>query len=132
MVANVKSLNIFALGLTLLIVTGCGGSWDSRIPKRYIVTGKVTLDGKPLEKASIIFSSAADAQLGISASGEVVNGQYKIIATPGTKAVKISNISEVKKNVFKNLIPPKYNSKTSLEAEISEENNEFDFELKSQ
>lgn len=119
------------LGCSLFLFAGCGAGKDSRIPQRYTISGIVTLDGKPLESGSIRFSSPADAKLGISSGGNVVDGRYELMATEGTKSVQISCMKETSKNVFKNLVPPKYNLKSSLEAEVGEDTKEVDFELTS-
>ena len=49
--------------------------------------------------------------------------------TPGLKKVKINQTVETRPNVFEDLIPAKYNSKTTLEADVSQENKQFDYEL---
>ncbi len=120
-----------SLLVSLLLLVGCGDQGGSRIPPRYMVSGTVTLDGEPLKSGSIRFSSPEDASLGISSGGDVVDGNYEFMAIPGKKSVKISCMKEVKKHVFQNLIPPKYNLKSTLTAEVIEETQQIDFKLKS-
>ena len=98
------------------------------------MSGVITIDGKPLESGSIIFSSPEESKLGISSGSSVVDGKYELLALPGTKSVKITSVKEVRLNVFKNLVPPKYNSKTTLEAEVTEDAEDaepINFELSS-
>lgn len=117
------------LGCSLFLFAGCGEGEDSRIPQRYPLSGLITIDGEPLAGGSITFSSPEDAKIGISAGGSIVDGRYELLATPGAKSVKISCIEEPRKNVFKDIIPSKYNLKSSLVAEVTEGKNQFDFEL---
>ena len=49
--------------------------------------------------------------------------------TPGPKKVKISQTVETKPNFFENMVPAKFNTQTTLEADVNEENRQFDFEL---
>jgi len=126
---KMMTVNAFALSATLLCFAGCGSRSDSRIPPRDSVSGVVTLDGKPIASGSITFFSAEDARQGIQASTSIVDGRYELLVTPGKKQVKISQVEETKPNVFEDLIPAKYNSKTTLEADVSGENKEFDFPL---
>lgn len=128
---NKQMLSPLLLGCSLFLFAGCGGEEDSRIPQRYSVSGLVTIDGEPLASGSIAFSSPEDATIGISSGGSIVDGRYELLATPGSKSVKISCIEETSTNVFKDIVPPKYNLKTSLEAEVSENKKQFDFQLTS-
>ena len=122
--------SIFGLtGLALIILVGCGGEVDSRIPDRDSVTGTVTLDGEALPDGSISFSSAEDSARGIRASTSIIDGQYKLLVTPGKKKVKINRLVDISELKTVEKIPAKYNSKTTLEADVSSENRTFDFEL---
>lgn len=64
----------FAKGLTLLLLAmaGCGPATD-----RLEISGKITLDGKPLDSGSIRFTSAAGEKLLVSGA-MIVNGEYDI------------------------------------------------------
>jgi len=74
-------------GIALMIVLGCGGGGDE-FPKRYPVTGKVILNGKPATKGSVTFSPV-DAANGRAAGGEIQpNGTYRLTTvTPGDGAL---------------------------------------------
>ena len=110
---------------------GCAPPSDSRIPPRDQVNGTVTLDGDPVDKGSITFFASDDVSRGIQASTSIKNGKYELLVTPGKKKVKISKVEETRTDVFENVVPAKYNSATTLEADVSAENRQFDFELKS-
>lgn len=122
------AVSAFVLGVSLLFA-GCGRQSDSRIPPRDSVSGVITLDGEPIAKGSITFFSSEDSRRGIQASTSIVDGRYELLVTPGKKMVKISNVEETKPDIFEDLVPVKYNLKTTLEVEVSGENKQFDFQL---
>jgi hypothetical protein len=120
-------------GLALLIaVAGCSGPES--------IAGKVTLDGKPLDGAAVVFfpegpdaetivgSTDADGQFIITpaAGNEIAYGKYKVIVS------KREELTQAQINAFitpKELLPPKYSdlAKTELTAEI---NSSSDIELR--
>ena len=119
----------------LFLFSGCGAGGDEG-PARYKVTGRVTLDGKPLETGRINFLGGEGGGDG----GEINNGSYSLQATEGNKRVEITATRVSDKSVegksdvneTESLIPETYNSKSTLTAEISsDEPNEFSFDLKS-
>jgi len=65
--------------LALLPCTGCGSSSEG---VRAAVQGKVTLDGKPLEAAAIVFH-CGQGEGKITAFGLVENGSFEIAAEEG-------------------------------------------------
>jgi hypothetical protein len=71
-------------GVGAVLVLGCGDT--TGLEKRYPVSGKVTYQGKPLEKGRINFiPTQAD---GRAAGGEVENGDYSLTtAEPGDGAM---------------------------------------------
>ena len=123
-----KAVVIIAVGACLLSPIGCRTS-DSRLPNRDGVSGTVTLDGQKVDGGTITFFSEKDVAAGIQASASIKDGRYEILVTPGLKKVKINQTVETRPNVFEDLIPAKYNSKTTLEADVSQENKQFDYEL---
>lgn len=133
---------ILCAGLTLLVVAGCGG------PKRGAVNGKATLDGQPVEDGTISFVSTASPP-GPSAWGKIAAGSYSIPAGegPGVGPVKVE-VRWSRKTGKKTpavapapagamieetieAVPPKYNVKSELKAEIKPGANKLNFELKS-
>lgn len=143
---NPKYLGRFNLysfvGLLLAaVMAGCGGGG----PKRYAVTGTVTLKGQNLDKGNIMFAPAEGS--GTQQGAEIVNGSYQLAAKdgllPGKYKVSISSPeggasggaidlpgdpAEAKPATEK--IPEKYNAKTELTADITAGGeNKFDFKL---
>ena len=124
-----KAVVIIVVCSCLLPPIGCGSSEDSRLPSRDAVSGTVTLDGNKVDGGSITFFAEKDVAAGIQASASIKDGKYEILVTPGLKKVKINQTVETQTNIFENLIPAKYNSETTLEANVSQENKQFNFEL---
>jgi ABC-type transport system substrate-binding protein len=134
--------------LSMIALAGCGGSKAG--PATVEVTGTVTLDGTPVDAASVLFSpeiGSGDGRLASQAmtddegrfklSTHVGAGKYKPGIVPGKYVVTISKLdTAAAKNTFsppKNLLPPKYaDPKTStLTAEVAAgQANDFPFPLK--
>lgn len=126
------------LGIAAFAVPGCGGSG----PQKYKVSGTVTFDGANVKEGRILFVPK-DGK-GPADGGEIVDGKYTLECTAGKKRVEIraTTKSKVPHKMPKGmdmpgpdmveLIPAKYNSKTTLEAEVTTDpdNNTFDFPLK--
>ena len=126
------------------LMAGCGGPSG---PVKVTVTGKITLDGKPVPNGQVIFSDAA----GVVAadSGDIKNGQFSFRSTLGSKKVSISSMqaSADKKaavggipgdpvseknpaTVYEDIIPEKYNSKTELKVDVTQKGpNDFPLTL---
>lgn len=148
---------------TLMFLTVCcfgcsGGGTEVELEK---VSGVVTMDGKPLAYAVVVFKP----QEGNPSSGQTdVSGKYELVhranapgAIPGKHTVWItqgqpptsegdpeSNIDSAATGVGsedletpkgkaapKNPIPAKYNTKTTLTAEVKQGENTIDFKLES-
>jgi hypothetical protein len=71
------------LALGILAITGCGGDNGIRI------TGTATLDGEPIDKASLFF--APDDGKGPTVGGSVASGKFDVSGlTPGKKRVTVT------------------------------------------
>ncbi len=138
------SVLLLLLCLSMPALLGC-----NRNPlDRQAVSGRVTLDGKPLDQGTIQFCPKV-AQGGIFAGGLVVDGTYEIplakglppgaytvrisAAIPGTFAPVQGPPGPSMSRPLMERIPPKYNSNSELTAEVkSEGGNVFDFTLSGQ
>ena len=132
-------IRIVALASVFLVGVwaGCGGSSG---PARYVVSGKVTFQGQPVEEGEITFQDPAAGQVnsgqlgaGGAYSTELQAGKYNVSVAPPLVEVKGGPDSPpdmVPKKV--NNIPKKYwvQEKSDLKAEVSKEQRKFDFELK--
>lgn len=136
-------LMILACGLAFLL-SGCGAAVDG--PDRSIVTGIVTYDGEPVETGQIWFLPAAGREAP-QAGAAIVKGIYrvenkggvplgsctvKITAERPEEGVKIVADGGPEDIPMQQYLPPKYNEKTELTADIvaSAEPVVVDFELK--
>lgn len=136
---NWKSyLPVMALsaGLLLAGLAGCGGGSDA--PQRYPILGRVTLDGNPLEHGEVLILPA-DGK-GRPDAGAIKNGEFAIDCTSGSKRVEITSTKEIPPASsggmpdYVALIPKKYNSASTLTAEVKPSrnvsDNTFEFSLK--
>jgi len=121
-------------------LAGCAGGEA----KRYAVSGVVKWRGKPLDQGAITFL-AEDPALGSGGGDMIKDGRYSIPAKqgllPGRYKVMITSVDP--KNqvpdpdalpgylpVPKDRIQPRYNTRTTLTAEVKAEGkNTFDFEV---
>lgn len=132
-----RSVPSFILSLCLI---GCSGDADT--PDLGQVSGKVTLDEKPLPKANVTFmpedgggrgatgttndSGVYELKYSPDAYG-AIPGKYKVtISTKGTTTDAEGNDVAVPETV-----PMEYNVQTTLSREVKAGDNTFDFPLKS-
>ncbi|MEW4563163.1 hypothetical protein AB1K70_11590 [Bremerella sp. JC770] len=120
--------------LCLAALAGCSKTRPTI--ERYHVTGTVSLNGDPVDHGEILFTSPEDVASGNEGSGMIVDGKYDLMSTPGAKQVRIYASETIGKdqqgmNKIVDLIPPKYNRKTTLTVEIPPEEHVANFELQS-
>ena len=129
----------------LLALYGCDSSGMKYAP----VTGKVTMDGKPLAKVSVVFSPLPKpgSDIAGNTAGGVTdeNGQYTLkTSTPdgglkdgaqvGKHKVRISlqeTRGEGDRSVTREKLPKKYNEQTTLTADVTAGGPPIDFPLTS-
>lgn len=119
-----------------MLFAGCGPQG----PKTYTVSGTVTFDGQPVAEGEIAFRDAAGQERGYG--GKITAGKYSFESTPGSKTVEITAMREIpgkmvednpgeKTPAMEMYIPAKYNSETTLTAEVSDSGeNVLNFDLK--
>jgi len=114
-----------------LFLAGCSNAG----PNSYRVTGTVTLDGQPLEEADILFLPL-DPAVGPDA-GQIRDGKFTFQAKAGSKRVEIRTSRPVRIKtamgetiIWKNHLPGRYNTKTTLQAEVTPKGeNDFTYQL---
>jgi hypothetical protein len=113
------------------VVAGCGEGGPQIAP----VSGRVTLDGRPLASADVSFQP--DEAQRASAGRTDADGRYQLMykrgepgALVGEHTVRISVSREIVRNPP--AIPARYDTQSELRREVkSGEDNVFDFELTS-
>jgi hypothetical protein len=138
-------MSVLVLGLPLAIAAGCQKSHAAAIQK-IPIQGTVTLDGKPLEGAEVVFTTsllstftaetAADGsfQLSSSAGGPAAcSGPCKVtiskfLMPPGKTAQP--NLSPQLQGA-RQIVPPRYSDAlyTTLSVNVAEGGGKFDFPL---
>ncbi|HUP78393.1 MAG TPA: hypothetical protein VM260_07480 [Pirellula sp.] len=74
----------FVAALTFLTIAGCGGVNDGRV----LVSGSVTLDGKPLDGGTIAFIGGGGGALATASTNK--EGKFQMQVALGTNKVTIS------------------------------------------
>lgn len=144
---------LFLVGVSSFLI-GCETD-DQEMVQRASVSGKVTLDGKPLEAGIIVFHSDPKKTDGaaVNAFSFVENGFYHIDADQGpaigsarvefrSKPLQREQLEDVVDHAAKSRsrhqppmtvveIPTKYGSESKLQVEMLEGENNHDFQLDS-
>jgi hypothetical protein len=123
----------FATMIVTTLIAGCGSGGMGE------VTGKVTLDGKPVSGLEVKFEPN-DPKIGTTAIGYTqADGTYKLHypgsqtgAPVGEYTVRIT-VGEADEDTGQQLrVAPKYNAESELSATVKPGDNTFDFEVTSQ
>jgi hypothetical protein len=112
-----RSIVAAAVACAMLITMGCGESG----PKRFHVSGKVTLDGSPLSSGQVVFEPDATAgNRGPTGYAEIVNGEYDT-AKNGKGTVGGAHIVRIM-GESANLRTREYQTKVDLGSQSSTQN----------
>lgn len=137
-IADAGVIAAFAAGLLLLaliVATGCSAK-PKDMPELGVVTGTVTLDGKPLDKVTVVFESES----GRSSFGSTdATGRYELIYAGNAKGAVVgpnkvvinSQLDAPPGPDWKDPVPARYNAKSELKADVVAGKNTFDFPLES-
>jgi hypothetical protein len=113
----------------LLLFSGCA---PSDRPELGSVRGRVTLDGKPMANTTVSFQPVGGGRQSCGNTDE--DGRYELTylrdirgARLGKHRVTIGSSDQV--TPLKKRLPERYNTKTTLEAEVRAGENQFDFTL---
>lgn len=130
--ARRAALAAVAIGLAA-VAGGCGQGGN--LSK---VTGKVSYDGQPVPEGRILFRSTD----GRAYSGPITNGEYEVMCEPGKMRVEIIASRVIPGKFVKGengekepipaaemYIPAKYNSASTLTAEVKSSSTEVPFDL---
>jgi hypothetical protein len=137
---------VTALLTIALAIAGCGGAKDSI--EREPVSGKVTLDGKPLDDAQITFAPEEGDDPAAGAGAPIRGGSYNLSRSEGPavgshrvsiwarrptgKKIPSDDQPGTTFDEMREVIPDRYNAQSSLKADIKKgATNQFDFDLTS-
>jgi len=133
----------WCLVFSFVLIAGCG-SREYTGERRFPLSGKVSVDGQPMEFGVISFLPEGEG--GRVSGGPIKNGTYAVDeargATAGKYRVEIRWNKPTGRRVkdaygeeimdeYKEGLPDKYHTKSELTAEVSSKQTMFDFELKS-
>lgn len=134
-----------AMAVAILIVglSGCGGEKTMAT-----VSGTVSLDGNPLENGAISFYPiSGGASMAPQSAGAVIDrsGRYRATILPGRFRVEITSsrpVGQQKRyadipdspmdDILEEVVPPIYNTASTLQHDISLDTKTLDFSLSSQ
>ncbi|UUO06393.1 hypothetical protein M4951_23985 [Blastopirellula sp. J2-11] len=137
-----KALTLFAL-LAAATSLGCSGNSG---PQSFPVQGKVTYEGKPLSRGTIIFNPVNEAlpasrgeiqadgtyKLSLAQKGDgAVPGEHRVIVNSSTQVKQGMEIDDPNYELPRPLVPIKYSSlsTTPLSQTVKAEANTIDIEL---
>ena len=120
------------IALPFAVLAGCGTSSDG--PEIAPVSGVVTLDGKPVTNASVVFESSNGVVAFGNTNGE---GVYELNYLDGQKGAEVgSNTVRIETVLdapppanYRDPIPAKYNQRSELKADVQPGQNTHDFAL---
>lgn len=128
--------------LLLALLTSAIGCGRTEGPKTAVVTGKINLDGKPLETGSISFLPV-DGN-GVPSGAKISQGTYRADVPPGFKRVEIRAQKVVGQkeaypgapnspmyDIVEELIPLRYNAQSELKTTVAGQASPVDFNLES-
>ncbi|MBX7167344.1 MAG: hypothetical protein K1X74_13520 [Pirellulales bacterium] len=134
--------------LLLTLILGAAGGCEQAAVARAEVHGRVTLDGQPLARGSIVFVPAGEAA-GPKAGGQIVGGRYALAAAEGpvvgrlqvqiraeqsSTAYPIADVRAYQAHgeeaPLPEIVPEQYNEHSVLFVDaVAEQSNELNFDL---
>ncbi len=123
------TLAVYAAAITCALLPGC---LQSDRPPLGLVAGVVTLDGRPLAGANLVFEPVEGGRASTGYTDE--NGRYELIYIRHDKGAKVGRHKVIinagaPDSGRAEIVPPRYNENSSLVAEVKAGNNTLDFLL---
>ena len=124
-----KRLRRMVFLIATFVLLGCGGATAIDPADTVEVTGKVTLDGKPLGDAEIYMIPVdGDQSIGTFMGQADNQGNYSIAGVlPGEYEVRVQHMADGEPNPALE----KYAAESPLRAQVTKDKTTFDFELTS-
>lgn len=123
-----RSLLPVVSAMYLAFAAGCGGPGV----ELGHVYGTVQMDGKPVPKAQVTFTPVGPGRGASGLANE--KGEYVMEYTPDATGALVGPVTvqiRTKTMDAPETIPPKYNDKTELKADVKSGSNKIDFDLES-
>lgn len=130
------------VGYLLILITTSSGCSAPSGPPTEVVSGNVTLDGKPLPQGTIGFFPVDGA--GATSGAAITNGVYTANVPLGSKRVEIRAFKVIgqkvvyegdpnspKTDIKEETIPPRYNNQSDLKITVVKGKNPANFSLES-
>ena len=130
-----------ALPLLMGLLLGCA---DENAAGRFVLSGTVTYDGEPISKGTIEFFPAA-GNSGKPAGAEIIDGRYEVERTIGPELGKYQVVIRANRPSGRKVpadegsselvdlpvqyIPPMYNTRSTLETEVTGDQADLSFNL---
>jgi hypothetical protein len=125
----------------VLCIVGCGGAGHKSV-KRVYVSGKISLDNKPLTTGTITFDPVSGE---VPAALEILDGAYEGKAPLGKNTIRITATKKISMKekmggidgpgydqlVEINMLPDRYHANSKIQRDIEEGENKFSFDLMS-
>jgi hypothetical protein len=117
--------------LMLLLITGSVGCARSNYSEVAPVTGRITLDGKPIEYADVTFQPSGKSP-GVGRTGK--DGRYMLLYKRGVFGApvgpnRVSIAIDTQLTHGPQTVPAKYNTDSELRCDVQPGPNEFNFDL---
>jgi hypothetical protein len=121
-----RKLLLIAAVICAPLAWGCG---HGDRPALGMVHGTVTLDGRPLVGATVLFQPVEPGRTSIAVTGD--DGRYELVYLRKDKGAKVG--AHVVQITSRNpaILPPRYNTQSILKAEVKRGTNTIDFPLTS-
>lgn len=123
-------MSVVASSVAILLISGCGGVSDQ--PELGDVSGKITMDGKPLIGVNILFIPDSGRPAGATTDAE---GNYQLEYVSGVSGTKLGSnrvVIEWPTGVDGSVaIPARYGQASTTKVEIKAGTNKMDYALES-
>jgi len=127
---------VVGLVIGAFFLAGCGGPEHPDVGR---VNGVITLDGKPLPDATVMFQPT-EGRASVATTDNA--GKYSLLYLDGVPGAKLGSHKVIIRTeipgedgqppIAKEKLPKKYHEQTELTAEVKRGSNTFDFPLTSQ
>ena len=124
---------LLSAGLVTCLLLGCGSG--EKPPELVPVTGTVWVNGEPAPDMLVTFQPVGGDRGNLATGQTDAQGKYELKyrgeetgAVPGKHRVTIQHANEAEVSEDQ-LLPPRFNTESTLTAEVTPDKTEYDFQL---